>query len=79
MARRRFAALLMLPAIIFLVATVAYPLGSLLFNSFFNVKLLTPNRRTWVGLDNFVNTLTSPAVGTAALKTLQYSAFAMAL
>ncbi|MCA0295063.1 MAG: sugar ABC transporter permease [Actinobacteria bacterium] len=79
MARRRFAALLMLPAIIFLVATVAYPLGTLLFNSFFNVKLLTPNRRTWVGFDDFVNTLTSPEVGTAALKTLQYSAFAMTL
>lgn len=77
MARRRFAALLMLPAIIFLIATVAYPLGSLLYNAFFNVKLLTPNRRTWVGLDNFVNTLTSPEVGTAAVKTLQYSAFAM--
>lgn len=69
----------MLPAIMFLLATVAYPLGSLLFNSFFNVKLLTPNRRTWVGLDNFVNTLTSPEVGSAALKTLQYSVFAMTL
>lgn len=79
MARRRFAALLMLPAIVFLIATVAYPLGMLLYNSFFNVKLLTPNRRTWVGLDNFVNTLTSPEVGTAAVKTLQYSAFAMTL
>jgi len=79
MARRRFATLLMLPAIIFLLATVAYPLGSLVFNSFFNVKLLTPNRRTWVGLDNYVNTFTSPGVVTAALKTVQYSAFAMAL
>lgn len=79
MARRRFAALLMLPAIVFLIATVAYPLGSLLYNSFFSVKLLTPNRRTWVGLDNFVNTLTSPDVGTAALKTVQYSLFAMTL
>ncbi len=79
MARRRFASLLMLPAIIFLLVTVAYPLGTLLFNSFFNVKLLTPNRRTWVGLDNFVNTLTSPEVGSAALRTLQYSVFAMAL
>ncbi len=77
MARRRFAALLMLPAIVFLVATVAYPLGTLLYNAFFTVKLLTPNRRTWVGLDNFVATLTSPEVGTAAIKTLQYSAFAM--
>ena len=79
MARRRFASLLMLPAILFLVATVAYPLGSLLFNSFFNVKLLTPNRRTWVGFGNFVTTLTSPEVGSAALRTLQYSAFAMTL
>lgn len=79
MARRRFAALLMLPAIIFLIATVAYPLGTLIFNAFFSVKLLTPNRRTWVGLDNFVNTLTSPEVGSAALRTLQYSVFAMTL
>lgn len=79
MARRRFASLLMLPAIIFLIATVAYPLGSLLFNSFFNAKLLTPNRRTWVGLDNFLNSLTSPDVASAALKTVQYSLFAMTL
>ena len=79
MARRRFASLLMLPAILFLVATVAYPLGSLLFNSFFNVKLLTPNRRTWVGFGNFVTTLTSPEVSVAALRTLQYSVFAMTL
>ncbi|CAL8969243.1 Trehalose transport system permease protein SugA [Propionicimonas sp. T2.31MG-18] len=79
MARRRFASLLMLPAIIFLIATVAYPLGTLIFNAFFSVKLLTPNRRTWVGLDNFVNTLTSPEVGSAALRTLQYSVFAMTL
>lgn len=77
MARRRFAALLMLPAIVFLIATVAYPLGTLLYNAFFNVKLLTPNRRTWVGWDNFVQSLSSPEVGTAAVKTLQYSAFAM--
>lgn len=79
MARRRFASLLMLPAIIFLIATVAYPLGTLIFNAFFSVKLLTPHRRTWVGLDNFVNTLTSPEVGSAALRTLQYSVFAMTL
>lgn len=79
MARRRFAALLMLPAIIFLIATVAYPLGSLLLNSFFSVKLLNPNRRTWVGLDNYVNTITSPQVGMAALRTVEYSVFAMTL
>lgn len=79
MARRRFATLLMLPAIIFLLATVAYPLGSLMVNSLFSVKLLTPNRRTWVGLDNYIHTFTSPEVITAALKTVQYSVFAMAL
>jgi multiple sugar transport system permease protein len=79
MARRRFASLLMLPAIIFLIATVAYPMGTLLYNSFFTVKLLTPNRRTWVGWDNFVNTLTSPEVASAALRTLQYSVFAMTI
>ena len=77
MSQNRFALLMMTPAAIFLGLFVAYPAVLLVYNSFFEVDLLRPDQRTWLGLDNYVEVLTSKRMGEAALRTLRYTGFAL--
>jgi multiple sugar transport system permease protein len=77
MSERRFVYLLMAPAALFLGVLVLYPIGLLVMNSFFKVDLLTPEARVWVGFANFTTVLTSDRIHESALRTLQYSVFAL--
>lgn len=56
---------------------VAYPVVLLIINSFYEVDLLTPNDRVWVGLDNYIKVLGSDRIRENALRTLQYTIFAL--
>jgi multiple sugar transport system permease protein len=56
---------------------VLYPICLLVMNSFFKVDLLTPDERLWVGLENYAKVLTSDRIRESALRTLQYSLFAL--
>jgi multiple sugar transport system permease protein len=77
MTERRFVLLMLLPAALFLGLLVAYPVALLIYNSFFDVKLIDPSSRVWVGLGNYVEALTSRRILESAVRTLKYSAFAL--
>lgn len=65
------------PAVLFLGFLVAYPVALLVYNSFFEVELINPSGRLWVGLANYVDALTSKRILEAAERTLHYSVFAL--
>lgn len=77
MTERRFVLLMLLPAMLFLGFLVVYPVVLLVYNSFFDVKLIDPSSRVWVGLGNYVEALTSKRILESALRTLKYSTFAL--
>lgn len=77
MSERRFVLLMLAPAVLFLGLLVAYPVALLVYNSFFEVELINPSARTWVGLANYADALTSKRIHETALRTVQYSAFAL--
>ncbi len=77
MSERRFVLLMLLPAALLLGLLVAYPIALLVYNSFFDVKLIDPASRVWVGLANYVDALTSKRIFESAIRTLNYSVFAL--
>ena len=77
MTEHRFVLLMLLPAALFLGLLVAYPVALLVYNSFFDVKLIDPASRIWVGLANYADALTSRRLLESAVRTLNYSAFAL--
>ncbi len=77
MTDRRFVAILILPAGLFLTAFVAYPLFLLLRDSFFEVSIYAPTEGLFVGLDNYVKALTSSRVLESAQRTLTYTLIAL--
>ena len=70
---RTFILLLMAPAALFLLIFVAYPLGLLVSQGFYEVKMLALQERTFVGLHNFANALTSSRVLESGWRTLLYT------
>ena len=78
MSAQRFAMFMMAPAILFLGVLVAYPILLLVYNSFFEVELIRPEARSWVGLGNYLEVLTSSRVQESALRTVRYMLFALA-
>ncbi|NTE99989.1 carbohydrate ABC transporter permease [Agrobacterium tumefaciens] len=73
----RFVLFMLAPALALLGLLIAYPVGLLIFDSFFKVDTITPHIREWVGLQNYADALMSKRVAESALRTLQYSAFAL--
>lgn len=73
----RFVLFMLAPALALLGLLIAYPVGLLIFDSFFKVDTITPHIREWVGLQNYADALTSKRVAEGALRTLQYSVFAL--
>ena len=78
-ADRRYVLLLLTPAALFLVVFVAWPLLNLFRDSLYEVALMTPGERAFVGLDNFHKALTSSRVGGAALRTLGFTLIALSV
>lgn len=73
----RFVLCMLAPAVVILGVLIAYPVGLLVFDSFFKVDTITPHIREWVGLQNYVDAVTSKRIAESALRTLQYSVFAL--
>jgi multiple sugar transport system permease protein len=71
---RRFAALMMTPAALFLAAFVAWPLVRLVTDSFYEISPFKGGPRTFVGAANYANALTSSEFQGAAGRTLVYTA-----
>jgi multiple sugar transport system permease protein len=76
---RRFAAFLMAPAAIFLAIFVAYPIGRLVYDSFFQIDPGIGGTRTFVGGQNYLDVVGSSDFRDAALRTLIYTVFVVAL
>lgn len=77
MTENRFVYLMLAPSVLFLGLLVAYPVGLLVFNSFFEVDTITPDLREWVGLKNYADALTSSRLADSAIRTIQYTVFAL--
>jgi multiple sugar transport system permease protein len=77
MKENRFVFAMLAPAAVLLGLLIAYPVGLLVFNSFFEVETIAPAVREWVGLQNYIDALTSKRIAESALRTLKYSAFAL--
>jgi multiple sugar transport system permease protein len=74
---RTYVLLLLAPAAAYLLIFVAYPLVMLVWNSLHEVELLRPAERTFIGLANYADALTSERVLGSAWRTLLYSAMAL--
>lgn len=70
---RRFAALLMVPAALFLAAFVAWPIVRLVMNSFYDISPIAGGPRTFVGLGNYTTALGSAGFRSSALRTVAYT------
>ncbi len=77
MSERKFVLLMLMPAALFLGLLVAYPVVLLIYNSFFDVKLIDPSSRVWVGLANYADALSSSRILDSAIRTVKYAAFAL--
>ncbi len=67
----------MAPAAVFLLVFVGYPVLRLFFDSLFEAKLLKPDERVFVGLENYVTALTSAKYQAAALRTVVYTSITL--
>jgi multiple sugar transport system permease protein len=72
MSERRYALLLVAPAAVVLLGLVGWPVVRLLLDSLYTGSSLTGARR-FVGLDNYVDALTDPAIRAAAGRTVVYT------
>jgi multiple sugar transport system permease protein len=72
-ADRRFAFLLMLPAALFLLIFIGWPLARFISDSFFTISPIAGGPRTFVGFDNYIKAFTDNEFGGAALRTVVYT------
>jgi multiple sugar transport system permease protein len=68
MTDRRFATLLMAPAALYLLLFVGYPVIRLVVDSLYDVRLLKPDERVFIGLQNYADALTSARIQGAAVR-----------
>jgi multiple sugar transport system permease protein len=69
---RHLAFLLVLPAAVLLAAFAVYPFAVAAFDSLFEIDILT-RARTFVGIDNYVEVLTTPAIQDAFLRSVVWT------
>jgi multiple sugar transport system permease protein len=70
---RRFALLLMTPAVLFLAAFVLWPLARFIYDSFFEISPFAGAPRTFVGLANYAEAFASDAFRSASVRTVAYT------
>ncbi len=69
-AEARLGMLLCAPAVLFMVAVAAYPIGYAVWLSLFRADLRLPGQNEFVGIDNYVTVLSSPIWWTAVWVTV---------
>lgn len=69
MTDRQLAFILVLPAAVLLLAFAVYPFAVAALDSFFKINLLTRDR-TFVGVDNYLRVVSTPAIQAAFLRTV---------
>ena len=68
-----------LPAVLLLLVVTLWPLGRAVYDSLFQASLVTPDSRTFVGVEGYVSTLGSRTWWSAVATTLGFVAAAVAL
>ncbi|HET9649037.1 MAG TPA: sugar ABC transporter permease [Microlunatus sp.] len=76
---KRFAVLLMVPAGVFLLGFVAWPLIRLVINSFLHLPAIAGGTTTFVGLDNYTKVFTDPVFWATAARTAVYTVIVVTL
>lgn len=76
---KRFAALMLLPASIFLVFFVALPLTQFIGNSLYQYNPISDAPKQFVGLQNYVTALTSEHFLNATWRTVVYTVFVVTM
>lgn len=75
---KRAAVLLLLPAILFLLALIAYPLCKVIFDSVHFTHLVNQSVSGFSGLENFRKVISDPHFGQAARNTVVWTVFSVA-
>lgn len=70
---RMFVFFLLAPAVLFMLAFMIYPLGDLVYNSFFNGTITSPADARFVGLANYAAVVASPEFDGSVARTLLYT------
>ena len=65
---------LILPALIVLAAVLFYPIALAIYSSFFDIGMMNLSNQTFIGLDNYVTMVHTPAFWASARVTLIYTA-----
>ena len=76
---RRFAALLLMPAAIFLIPFVAWPIIRLIVNSFYSISPIAGGPSTFIGFSNYIKAFSSAAFLSSAGRTLIYTVIVVTL
>ncbi|RFA17855.1 carbohydrate ABC transporter permease [Subtercola boreus] len=76
---RRFAALMILPAALFLAVFVGWPLAQFISNSFFDISPMAGGPRTFIGLENYAKAFGSADFWSAAWHTTVYTVVVVSL
>ncbi len=75
--RKAFLVLLSAPAVLYVILVALWPLSQGLWYSFFDYSLLRPDRRTFVGLENYITLFSDPEARTALINTFVFTFFAV--
>lgn len=77
--RRLFLLALGLPSLLYVIAVALVPLAQGMWLSLFEYNLLRPDRRSFVGLDNYLEQISDPVVQQALWNTLVFTVLAVGI
>ncbi len=77
--RTAFLVILSAPAVVYVIVIAVWPLSQGLWYSFFDYSLLRPQRRAFVGLENYVTLFLDSEARTALINTFVFTFFAVAV
>ena len=64
---------LILPALLVLAAVLFYPIALAIYSSFFDIGMMNLSDQTFIGLDNYLTMVRTPAFWASARVTLIYT------
>lgn len=71
--RKIFLILLSLPALLYVIAVALWPLAQGIWYSFFDYSLMRPDRRAFIGLENYVTLLNDRETRSSLLSTIVFT------
>ncbi len=75
--RKAFLLILSAPAVLYVILVALWPLSQGVWYSFYDYSLLRPDRRTFIGLANYLTLFSDPEARTALTNTFVFTFFAV--